>query len=93
MWGATLSATSLPLLVLVALVLEGHVDLRAIRGDLTVLQLEVHCDHFRDAELPHVICGSLHRVARGILPGRVAGADQLDDFVYAVGHYYSPPLQ
>src|SRR6476620_4668931 len=76
--------------LLVALVLEGELDLRAVRADLTVFDLEVQLRHLRDAQIPERRRRPGDRGGRRLLPRFGAGPDQLDDLVDALRHGAPP---
>src|SRR6476469_4915353 len=85
---ATSSVCALRLVV--ALVLEGELDLRAVRADLTVFDLEVQLRHLRDAQVPERRRRPGDRGGRRLLPRFGAGPHQLDDLVDALRHGAPP---
>src|SRR5262245_59371571 len=76
---------------LLAFVLEGDLDLGPVRDRLAVFDLQVELLDLRDAEIAERAPGAQDRGGCRLLPRLRAGADQLDDFVHALGHG-GPPL-
>src|SRR5882757_9587208 len=74
-----------------ALELERHIHLGAIGLYFSLgVQLHNEFDDLCDAEFSERFCGLLDRVGGGLFPGFVAGTDQFNDLVDAVGHFVLP---
>src|SRR5437764_383253 len=75
------------LVALLALILEGHRDLRAVTFDLPVLERYGELLHLGHAKIADRLGRALDRRGRGLLPRLGARAHQLDDFVHAFRHW------
>src|SRR5215472_13878253 len=81
------SGCSLPDPTLIAsLVFEGDIQSDAIRGDLAVLDGDVHPVHFGDTQIAHRSGGGLDRGFGGGGPRVAAGSDDLGHAVDAIRH-------
>ena len=65
------------------LVLEGQIHPRAESGDFAVYDQQVEFVHFRDTQVAQRFCCGFDGVFRGILPGTLAGTDELGNAVDA----------
>ena len=77
-------------LLLVFLVLEGHLDLGAIRHDPAVAELHVKIGDLCDTQLSQRRRRPFHGSRSGLLPRLGTGSDQLDDLVDALCHAILP---
>ena len=70
--------------------LERDVHLGTVRLDLALgVQLQIELDDLGDTEVAQGFSGAADRRGGGLLPGFLAGADQLDDLVDASGMSFS----
>src|SRR3979409_427480 len=74
-----------------ALEFEGDVELGAVGFDLALgIQLQIELDDFGDAKIAQRLSGSPADPAARLFPGRLAGTDQLNNFVDALSHGVLP---
>src|SRR6476660_4055117 len=72
--------------------LERDVHLGAVRLDLALgVELQIELDDLSDTEVAQGFSGAADRRGCGLLPGFLAGANQLDDLVDALRHV-GPPV-
>src|SRR6187399_1048005 len=72
--------------------LERDVHLGAVRLDLALgVELQIELDDLGDTEVAQGFSGAADRRGRGLFPGFLAGADQLDDLIDALRHV-NPPI-
>src|SRR6202166_1186540 len=72
-----------PQALVFAFVLERQTHPRTESGDFAVYDHQIEFVHFRDAQVAQRFCCGFHCLFRGILPGTLAGADELGDAVDA----------
>jgi hypothetical protein len=64
-------------------VLERHIHPRTESGDFAIYDHQIEFVHFRHAQVAQRFCCGFYCVFRRILPGTLAGADELCDSVDA----------
>ncbi len=72
--------------------LERHLDTHAEGRHFVLLNLHVHADHFRNANVAQRLARAIHRVLGRLLPGLLRRPHQFNDLVDAVTHVHSPSL-
>lgn len=72
--------------LIVALELEGELNLGAISYDVAVVDLHVELDDLGDAKIAQALRCHIDGSSRGLLPRLSAGTNELDHFINAFSH-------